>query len=267
MVRVFISWSGPVSRRAAESLKFWLQNLLTDLEVWMSEHDIGAGTPWGTVLHGQLKNSDFGILCLTRENLTAPWLIYEAGALAMSAKVGCVVPYLLGIKSDAVLAPISQFQGAQADYEGTWKIIKSLNDFQAHRLPDEDLEALFQEHWPRLANSLGLDLRMTFVEDIPVVRPNRIHFHNEQQSTLLREALNSLFREGHKLVILDLSEVDAMMSFALPVFYSGLRMRKDLNADLVLANVQPPILGLLKMTKVELLVRVFPTVEDALKSR
>jgi hypothetical protein len=77
---VFVSWSGSISNRAANALKFWLKTVFTenDIDVWMSEHDIEAGTPWATGLHAHLKSADFGILCMTRENLNSPWLLYEA---------------------------------------------------------------------------------------------------------------------------------------------------------------------------------------------
>src|SRR5262249_20279544 len=113
-MRAFLSWSGKKSHDAANALKPWLEKVLGGVQVWMSDHDIEAGTPWGTSLHEQLRHADFGILCLTPENLSAPWVLYEAGALAASSRAGCVVPYLLGVAPETLTPPLSLFQSAEA---------------------------------------------------------------------------------------------------------------------------------------------------------
>ena len=93
-MQVFLSWSGESSKEMADALKPWLADVVPGLSVWMSDHDLEAGAAWGTELHEQLKRADFGILCVTRDNVNAPWMLYEAGALAVSTTTGCVVPYL-----------------------------------------------------------------------------------------------------------------------------------------------------------------------------
>src|SRR4051812_6219646 len=83
-LKVFISWSGERSKAVAEALKEWLPVIFQDLDAWVSSHDIKAGERWESEIGGQLETTDLGILCLTGDNLTAPWLLFEAGSLAKS---------------------------------------------------------------------------------------------------------------------------------------------------------------------------------------
>src|SRR5438876_7271285 len=97
-MNVFISWSGDRSKKLASALSELLPKALSNLNVWMSD-DIEAGTPWGEELNRKLETSNFGVLCLTPENSNAPWLLFEAGALAKAVSGSRVVPYRLGLGS------------------------------------------------------------------------------------------------------------------------------------------------------------------------
>src|SRR5262249_25941930 len=81
-MRVFISWSGDRSRLVAEALKEWLPAVIQTLEPWVSSVDIAKGTRSLEEIHLQLRDSEFGIICLTPENLKAEWIHFEAGAIA-----------------------------------------------------------------------------------------------------------------------------------------------------------------------------------------
>ena len=48
----------------------------------MSSEDISAGVRWQYLISEALEGSSVGILCVTRENQSAPWLNFEAGAIA-----------------------------------------------------------------------------------------------------------------------------------------------------------------------------------------
>jgi hypothetical protein len=83
-MKVFISWAGTKSRVVAEALHGWLPNVVNAVEPFMSEMDIGKGALGVKVIADQLQSSRFGIICLTADNLSRPWINYEAGALAKS---------------------------------------------------------------------------------------------------------------------------------------------------------------------------------------
>ena len=129
--------------------------VLQGLDVWMSEHGVSAGERWGQELSEQLETSHFGIVCLTPENLSSSWLIFEAGALSKAIRNSRVVPYRFGLKSVDVEPPMAQFQSVDADEEGTRKLVMSIHDSVESKLSLTQLEETFQLFWPRLANRLS----------------------------------------------------------------------------------------------------------------
>jgi hypothetical protein len=79
-VKVFISWSGERSWMMAEALRGWLPLVLYYVKPWVSGKDIQAGERWSLEVGKELEESNFGILCLTKDNLDAGWMLFEAGA-------------------------------------------------------------------------------------------------------------------------------------------------------------------------------------------
>ena len=81
-MRVFLSWSGPLSKAVAELLKEWIKMVLHASKPWLSSEDIEKGSLWFGEISDQLKNTCIGIVCLTKENMNRPWILFESGALA-----------------------------------------------------------------------------------------------------------------------------------------------------------------------------------------
>ena len=105
---------------------------------------ISAGARWGQELSEQLETSNFGIVCLTPENLNSSWLIFEAGALSKAIRNSRVVPYRFGLKSVDVEPPMAQFQSVDADEEGTRTLVMSIHDSVETKLSPSQLEETFQ---------------------------------------------------------------------------------------------------------------------------
>lgn len=154
-MRVFVSWSGERSKMIASALKHWLPDVFQGLHVWMSDHDIQAGARWGSELGGELEICNFGIICLTPENLESQWLTFEAGALSKAIKDSRVAPYRFQLRASDVGPPLSQFQGVDANEEGTLKLTISINDALGKPLPDDEkIRRTFKHWWPDLQNLL-----------------------------------------------------------------------------------------------------------------
>jgi hypothetical protein len=107
---VFVSWSGSRSKAFATAYSDWLPNILQSVVPWVSSEDIDSGTRWSTGIATALESIDMGVLCLTEDNLNAPWLLFEAGAVSKAVDSARVVPYLLGVSPAQLVGPLAQFQ-------------------------------------------------------------------------------------------------------------------------------------------------------------
>lgn len=156
MLKVFISWSKPRGRAVAEALRDWLPTVIQSVMPWMSAADIDAGARWLQDIMTELQETDFGIICLTPENRDAPWLNFEAGALAKSIDHSRVCPYLLDLEGNQVTGPLAQYQATEASKEGTRKLVLGINRaLGSEALPDERLIKTFNKFWPDLEEKLA----------------------------------------------------------------------------------------------------------------
>lgn len=153
-MKVFISWSGDRSKALAEAIKTWLADVIHSIKPWLSDHDIQAGARWSADLDQELQDTHFGVLCLTRENMEKPWLLFEAGSLAKSLDLARVVPYRLDVSATEVKPPLSQFQGVDATKDGTFKLLQSINNNLAEPLRFDRLERMFKKFWPDLETQI-----------------------------------------------------------------------------------------------------------------
>ncbi|MGZ4829279.1 MAG: toll/interleukin-1 receptor domain-containing protein [Candidatus Angelobacter sp.] len=109
-LKVFISWSGGTSKAIAEAIYCWLPQVIQSITPWMSTEDISAGTRWSAAIAGELETAHFGIICVTPDNVNAPWLQFEAGALSKTLANAFVCPYIFGLHPSELKGPLAQFQ-------------------------------------------------------------------------------------------------------------------------------------------------------------
>jgi hypothetical protein len=125
-MKIFISWSGERSEALAKALREWFPLVLHFVEPWLSQSDIKVGDRWSIEIAKELENCNFGVICITKENVAAPWILFEAGALAKSMQDGRVIPLLLDLDLKELSGPLAQFQAKKADVAG----IKDLERFR-----------------------------------------------------------------------------------------------------------------------------------------
>ena len=154
-MRIFTSWSGDRSKAAALGLKSLLQDLFEEtVQVFVSDH-IMPGEAWAQRLGTELEQSEFGILCLTRDNWQSPWLLFEAGAIAKKFASSRVVPYLIDeLPPASDRSPIAQFQHVRADREGTYRLVESINATRDNPKAPDRLARSFEKWWPDLEQTL-----------------------------------------------------------------------------------------------------------------
>jgi hypothetical protein len=155
-VKVFISWSGQTSHGVALALRDWLPSVIQAIHPYVSSEDIDKGARWSTDISQELENSSFGILCVTTQNIDAPWVNFEAGALAKSLDRSRVAPFLYGVNRTDVRGPLLQFQSTLFERDDVKKLITSLNKACDENALDEGrLDDVFSVWWPRLEETLG----------------------------------------------------------------------------------------------------------------
>jgi DNA-binding XRE family transcriptional regulator len=168
-MKVFISWSGSLSHQVALALQDWLPSVLQTVEPYVSSEDIEKGARWSTDLGRELESSRFGIICLTAENIAAPWINFEAGVLATSLERSRVAPLLFGVDRTAVQGPLVQFQSSTVEPDEVRKLLLSIDRAcEQHALGESRLGEVFDVWWPHLRERLE-KLR----QDKPAEAPRR----------------------------------------------------------------------------------------------
>lgn len=155
-MKVFLSWSGHKSHQVALALRDWLPSVIQSVTPYVSSEDIDKGARWSTDIAKELEDSTFGILCVTKENLDAPWLLFEAGALSKMMEKGAVCPFLFDLKMAEIKeGPILQFQTTVYEKEDIKKLLISLNKSCGETGLKEDLLLKsFDVWWPSLDDTL-----------------------------------------------------------------------------------------------------------------
>jgi hypothetical protein len=204
-VKVFISWSGEKSKAVASALRRWLPDVIQTIEPWMSRHDIDAGARWNTELSGQLEQTKFGIICVTRTNTGSPWLLFEAGALAKTLSGTFVCPYLIDLEpSEIPSGPLTQFQAKRANETETLELLNTINKaLKDEALPDERVRRLYEKWWGDLNQQLnglpseqGAELRRSVPDMVEEILSTVRGLAREATSNQLRERLEA-FRPSH----------------------------------------------------------------------
>jgi hypothetical protein len=152
-MKVFISWSGPRGMLLADALNDWIHNVIQTVDCFYSSEDIRAGQRWNSEINMKLAETHFGVLCVTPENITSPWLNFEAGALAKTlADESRVVPVTLGFAPSALEDPLRQFNGVEATKSGVLKLVISIAEVAKTTI---DVERTFELWWPELEQKIA----------------------------------------------------------------------------------------------------------------
>jgi hypothetical protein len=195
-MKVFISWSGDLSQKVAVVFRDWLPCLIQSIVPYVSSEDIDKGARWSSDIAKELEDSSFGILCVTKENISAPWINFEAGALSKMMDKAMVCPFLFNLKRAEVHGPMLQFQSTIFEKEDIKKLSLSLNSACGKdALPTERLEKIFEVLYPELESKLRqLEQENNQSKNAPVVP-------EESFSEKIIEEILEISRNNQKILI------------------------------------------------------------------
>lgn len=183
-MQVFLSWSGPRSQKVAQLLSDWLPKVIQTLEPWISTRDIQKGSLWSEVIGDQLQGMTTGIICLTKENINRPWILFEAGALAKGLSSNRVCTLLIDLDPSDIAPPLSQFNHTRpSSKEDMLHFLQTLNDrVTGRKLRSDILENALDVHWSCFQDSLQKIIKET---------PNTEKIPDRPKDEILREILEN----------------------------------------------------------------------------
>lgn len=148
-MKVFISWSGKLSELVAKELSEWLPSIIQSVDVFYSPEDIQKGENWDSRLTKELEECKYGIVCLTKENVSAPWVHFEAGALSKSLDSHTSALMIDVVTSD-IQGPLSRFQATRFDKEDFYKLVCGINDASDNKIAEKVLKNSFEAIWDKM---------------------------------------------------------------------------------------------------------------------
>lgn len=150
-MRVFISWSGDLSKALAEAIRNWLPSALQYVKPYFSPSDIEKGSKWATEIFKELSASTTCIIVLTRENLASNWVMFEAGAISCTIDRARVCPLIFDLEETDLQGPLAQFQATKFIKSDIRKLFFNINSAAGeHKLSDAVADGVFEKWWPDL---------------------------------------------------------------------------------------------------------------------
>lgn len=179
--KIFISWSGKNSKKIAVALKEILEKKIfasTDLKCFVSTVDIASGDDWWNKISKELKKCKQGILCITKENVKAPWIFFEAGA--MVARDVPTIPLLFNCSIGALEG--SPIKGKQCvDFYDQSQFLKMVYDINSKMgllaLEKTQLDSIAREAYEEIKKVLNptlKQLKQTRLFNEKYIYPNHV---------------------------------------------------------------------------------------------
>jgi hypothetical protein len=168
-MKVFISWSGDLSKRLGEAIRDWIPGVLQTVTPYFTPSDIEKGARWSMDIAKELEESQIGILCVTQDNLHSDWILFEAGALSKRMQKSHVCPILFGITNTDLAGPLKQFQTTDFEKGEFHKLLGVMNaQLGEYKLPPKTLELVFDKWWPDLEAKINEILSDVEQSDVPI---------------------------------------------------------------------------------------------------
>lgn len=175
-MKVFLSWSGNISKEIAEELNKWIPTVLQSVKPYFSPSDIEKGAKWDSEITNNLNESSMGIICVTAENTNKPWILFEAGALSNKLEKSRVCPLLFEIANSDLTGPLATFQTTIFNKNEFKKLIQTINkQLGETKVMDAIFEETFETFFPKLEQKINAIIKKNQSKDIerPIERTDR----------------------------------------------------------------------------------------------
>jgi hypothetical protein len=209
-MKVFLSWSGNRSKEVASLLSEWLCCVIQAIRPWISTRDLDRGSLWFGEINDQLKDTTVGIICLTQENKTRPWILFEAGALAKGLSTSRVCTFLIDLEPKDIEDPLAQFNHTFPAKESILGLVKTLNSaLGANGLDIRILDQVFETYWPQFEAKFSDILEQTISNEPSKPRPKEDMLGEILENTRIMSSrirkLEAEMDRGRKREFLDMS--------------------------------------------------------------
>jgi hypothetical protein len=215
-MKVFLSWSGSRSRAVAELLRDWIRCVLQATRPWVSTRDLDRGSVWFGEINDQLKDTTVGVICLTQENKTRPWILFEAGALTKGLSTSRICTFLIDLQPKDIEDPLAQFNHTFPVRESMKGLIETLNNNLGQSALDHRiLTIVFDTYWPQFESEFSRILKDT--EAASEAKPRA-------DSDILGEILTNTRQLTNRVSRLEKSEIqNNPVSFYVPTSFVSKR--------------------------------------------
>lgn len=206
--QIFLSWSGELSRQIAIALQRWIDVVFESLHAWVSDTDIALGARSIKSIEESLDQSIGGLLILTVENQTSPWVNFEAGALSrqFESRDGRVIPLLVDATHMGQLkAPLNVFQGQMLTREGMLRVVEAL--FEMVGRDKSFASSRMDAYWPKLESEVER-LREEYAGPVPSAEPVLLS-DLQDQLTRIERMLTDRSDASHNSTV----EVDRLLRY------------------------------------------------------
>lgn len=147
--QVFISWSGDRAKAIALVWKSLIEELFDVVDAFVSDSDISPGERGLNAIKEQLDGTSVGIPIVTRDNVNAPWINFESGALSKQVPnaLVMVMPCLVDYSDPSELTgPLTQFQSKLLTKRGVEAILETIA--RANSIDWQRKKPGFEARWP-----------------------------------------------------------------------------------------------------------------------
>ncbi len=135
----------------------WLPCVLNAVKPWVSSEDIDRGSIWLNDILEQLKDTNYGLVFVTKENQSKPWILFESGALSKGLNESRVFTVLVDLQVRDIDSgsPLKHLNHTTLDQSGVFKLLKSINKcLDNAQVQDTVLEMSFNALWPLLEKEI-----------------------------------------------------------------------------------------------------------------